>query len=563
MKKLKKLIYWSLSLIIFFLAIFYFMARYTDRLIDPYVRSLLEVTKPMGHKIVYDKIRVNLIQRYIDVEDVRLHPDSLVTEEDLRIELYVKKIRLTGFRIREMLFHKTLMISDLLIENPDIVLTLPDDAGEVAEKVREPKPKKQGSQLLHKIYFDNIIFKGGSFQVERNDVVLVNSPGIDFLAQHIELKKNSEKEPIGFSYGDISLSLTDIDLYSETGLYNISLAGFSFTKSDSSILLNGFRMIPKYDKKEFSGKLKFQNDRFDLHIGQIKFGHIGIETFLAGGPLKIASLMIDSLNADIYRDKNVTFNFDRFPPFYNESFLKIPIPVYIDTLSIAHSKILYGELAGGRPVAGTILLGDFQLQSHNLTNQVSEDTIDHVMPLFIQAMVMGEGPMNLKLELPLEGNLHEFTCSGSIGAMKLSPLNDMLEPAINMKFNEGKLNRMTFSFSANDNVSNGWMEFLYQDLDVALMKKDTEKEWGFVSTMANTMTLSNNPAPGKNLKIVEIGTVRDKNKGIINYVWKTIQSGMIHTILPIKKYQINRKKDIREKDLEKEGRQSRKKNKKN
>ena len=97
--------------------------------------------------------------------------------------------------------------------------------------------------------------------------------------------------------------------------------------------------------------------------------------------------------------------------------------------------------------------------------------------------------------------------------MKLSPLNDMLEPAINMKFNGGKVNRMTFSFAANDKTSKGWMEFLYQDLDVALMKKDPEKEWGFVSTLANTMTLSNNPAPGKDLKIVEIGYERDKNKG--------------------------------------------------
>ncbi len=65
------------------------------------------------------------------------------------------------------------------------------------------------------------------------------------------------------------------------------------------------------------------------------------------------------------------------------------------------------------------------------------------------------------------------------------------------------------------------------------------------------MTLSNNPAPGKDLKIVEIGFERDKNKGIINYVWKTIQSGMVRTILPIKKYQINRKSVTETKEKEK------------
>jgi len=86
------------------------------------------------------------------------------------------------------------------------------------------------------------------------------------------------------------------------------------------------------------------------------------------------------------------------------------------------------------------------------------------------------------------------------------------------------------------------MEFLYKDLDVALLKKDPDKERGFISALVNTVALSDNPAPGKDLKIVEIGYERDKNKGIINYLWKTIQSGMTRTILPQKKYQINRKK---------------------
>ncbi len=192
----------------------------------------------------------------------------------------------------------------------------------------------------------------------------------------------------------------------------------------------------------------------------------------------ITRVQIDSLDADIYRDKNVAFNFNRFPPFYNESFLKIPIPVVIDTLLITNSKILYGELAEGRPVAGTILLENLNIQSYDLTNQVAEDTIDHVMNLNVQALVMGEGTLNVELVLPLEGNLHDFECSGSVGAMQLSPLNDMLEPSINMKFNGGKVNRMTFSFAANDNTSKGWMEFLYQRSGCGVDKKRAGKRRG-------------------------------------------------------------------------------------
>jgi len=550
-----------LPLLAIILVVFLFLGRYTDRVIDPYVRSLLEVTKPMGHKIDYKKIRVNLFGGSIIIKDVRVFPDSSLTQNDLRMEINVNDIKLTGFSIRQIVFDKSLTIDEFLIENPEVKLTLPDSAKQVVKTVREEKIQKKGGRLLTKITLEKISLSKGSFQLIRNNVVLAKSADINLLLQSISLASNNKEEPIGYTYGDISLNLSDIELYSETGLYDMSLGEFAFTKSDSTMVLKGFSMIPKHDKKEFSGKLDFQNDRFDVKIGQLKIGHIGIERFIAGGKMEISSIAIDSINADIYRDKNVTFNFNRYPPFYNESFLKLAIPLHIDSVAITNSKIQYGELAEGRPKAGTILLEKFNLQSYDLTNQVAEDTIENVMHFNIQAMVMGEGPLNLELTLPLEGNLHDFRCSGSVGAMQLSPLNDMLEPAINIKFNGGKVNRLTFDFIANDKASKGWMEFLYQDLDVALMKKEADKEKGFMSTMANTMALSNNPAPGKNVKIVEIGFERDKNKGIINYVWKTIQSGMVHTILPIKKYQINRKKDLKEQEGRKSNEKKRNKRK--
>jgi hypothetical protein len=344
----------------------------------------------------------------------------------------------------------------------------------------------------------------------------------------------------------------------------MSLEKFSFDKHDSSMVLTGFKMKPKFDKKEFSGKLQFQDDRFDVEISSISIDRIGIRRLFDGQPLHISKVLLDMVTADIYRDKNVAFDFTRFPPYYNESFLKLSIPLLIDTLSIVNSTIIYGELPEGRTEEGIIRLENFNLQSYNLNNHPVEDSIESVMKLDIQANVMGEGPMNVELILPLEGDLHKIRCSGSVGAMQLSPLNAMLEPSINMKFNAGMVTRMTFSFSGDDNLSDGWMEFLYKDIDVVILKKDEGKEWGFVSFVANKMTHSNNPAPGKTeIKSVKIGYERDKNKGMINFIWKTIQSGMVRTILPMNKYDIKQKQQAKKKaDLEQNdgGKKKKKKN---
>jgi len=540
MKKKKLLLYVLLPLLAIFLGAFVFLGWYADRVIDPYVRSLLEVTKPMGHNIEYQKIRVNLFKSSIILKDASMFPDSTLSGKDLRMEILVGEIKLTGFSLWQMLFDKTLRIKDLVIENPDVKVLLPEKVEGVVREEKIKKAGKEGSPLLTHVFLEKIIFSGGFFKLIHDTTILAKANDIRLVAQSISLVRNNRQEPVGFTYGAVNLNLSNIDLYSETGLYDLSLKEFSFDKGDSLIVLNGFRMMPKYDKKEFSRKLKFQNDRFDVKIGQVMISGIGISRFLAEGTLEISAILIDNLEADIYRDKNVPFNTNRFPLFYNESFLKIPVPILIDTVAVSNSTITYGELAAEHPVSGTISLEKFSLQMYDLTNQTN-DTIDHVMNAFIQAQVMGEGLMKAELILPLTGDLHNFTCSGSIGAMQIKPLNEMLEPSLNIRFNGGKVDRMTFFFNADDNVSKGWMEFLFHDLDVELLKKEPGKEKGFLSAVANWVAVSNNPIPGKPLKTVEIGYERDKNKGIINYIWKTIQSGLVRTVIPTNKHTISRK----------------------
>jgi hypothetical protein len=560
---MKKIIIGAIILVVVFGIVFILLGVYTDRIIDPYVRSMLEQTKPMNHRIVYKKIKVNLFQKIIKISDLRIYPDSsLVKDDNLWMDISVSTVKLTDFGIWDMLLHKKLSLGDLLLLKPDVKIYLPlQPADEIIEDVTKDSTTRSRAPLLKSITLERMLLSGGSFQLIHNDKILASSPDINFVTEQIRLARNSKDEPIGYTYGQVKIYLNDITLNSESGLYDMSLGSFTFDKSDSSVVLKGFRMIPKYDKKEFSKQVNFQVDRMDVTTGRIDIKGIGFGRLLAGKPLYISSIRIDSVDADIYRDKNVPVDLNRFPLFYNESFLKVSLPVYLDTVMITNSKLLYNELAEGKTFAGEILLGDFNLSTYALSNQV-DSTIVNEMRIFIKAKIMGEGPLNAEVVLPLEGNLRDFRCTGSVGAMKLPPLNGMLEPLLNITFKGGNLNRMTFDFKGTDDVSKGWMEFLYQDLDVVLLGKEPGKEKGFVSFLANTMALSNNPAKGKDLKIVEIGTERDKNKGLVGYIWRTIQSGMVHTIIPINKYEIKSKPALQEQKKDNQKTKTKEKNKK-
>jgi hypothetical protein len=196
MKKKKILLYGFLALVAIIVAIFLFLGRYTDRVVDPYVRTLLEETKPMGHHIEYKKIRVNLFQGSIILKEVRMFPDSSLTKDRIRMAINVKDIRLTGFSIRQLLFNKTLRIKEFLVENPEVKLTLPDSAGKIVQEAREQKPEKQGSQFLKHISLEKILFSGGSFQLIRHDTLQSLKTSI-FLHNPSHLLKIARRSQLG------------------------------------------------------------------------------------------------------------------------------------------------------------------------------------------------------------------------------------------------------------------------------------------------------------------------------------------------------------------------------
>ncbi|NTV83539.1 MAG: hypothetical protein HGA23_04470, partial [Bacteroidales bacterium] len=413
---------WAFALLLLICGIALFLtARYADRIVDPYVRSLLEQSKPMNHRIDYRRIRVNLISSLINVKDVRIYPDSsLVKDENLWMEVSVDLIKLTDFGIKDLLLHKTLRVGDFILLKPEVNVHMPLKVNrKTIDDVSEDTVTVKKALLLTNISLNRMIISGGSFRLIQNDVLLASSDEIGLLAREINLVKNSQDEPVGYTYGDVKITLSNIALHSETGFYEMSLDKFSIDKVDSTILLSGFKMKPKFDKKEFTTKLEFQTERFDVEIKSIEIGGIGYRRLLDGLPLQISKVLIDGVNADIFKDKNIPFDINKFPMFYNESFLKISIPLIIDTVSVTNSELLYNELADGRMEPGLIRLEQFNLQSYNLTNQPEADSIENVMKFYAQAMIMGEGPMNLELVMPLEGNLRQVECSGSVGAMQL------------------------------------------------------------------------------------------------------------------------------------------------
>ncbi len=158
------------------------------------------------------------------------------------------------------------------------------------------------------------------------------------------------------------------------------------------------------------------------------------------------------------------------------------------------------------------------------------------MKATFKGRVMNKASLGVQFIFPLAVKSDTFYFSGDVyGPVPFSVFNPAIYPAAGLKFNDGILDTLTFSGSANPIYSSGTMLMLYHNLGLqAMKKKEVQTANKFLSWGVNSLIRKNNPriGEGKEAKAVSMFFLRNVEKGFGNFFWKTLFSGMKATILP-------------------------------
>jgi hypothetical protein len=76
------------------------------------------------------------------------------------------------------------------------------------------------------------------------------------------------------------------------------------------------------------------------------------------------------------------------------------------------------------------------------------------------------------------------------------------------------------------------MTMLYDGLAAEVVKKDQQSKNKFLSWAANAVLKTSNPGKNGKTRVVVIGFERVMYKGLGNFLWKTLQTGITSTITP-------------------------------
>jgi len=540
MKKAVKIFLWIISILMVLFVGLYFGSQ---PLLKGIMDEKLKDTRVAGlYKIEAKTAYFDLFNLGISLKDVQLTPDSSTEAFKLSPQiavLQIKRVSLSYVNPVKLIKNNELKIGKIKVIQPDLNLYFLN---------RSTQPKKDKDQS------SNPNFNLDGFEIRKMKVNLHlkngNSIKIDQLDFKIDHPKiNPDLIPDfaqAITYKDIDISLNNISISNSKSVYNISLKDIEIGKNFKSIWIKGFKMDPKYDKLNFAKKHTYQIDRFVIDLDKIEIQNLDLNRFLNDKILSIQNINISGLNMEVYRDKGFPFNYSNFPKLPQQQIRGINQLIEIENIHLEKAHIVYLEKVEDATKTGRVDFENLQAQITHFGN--TEKWIQNEeFKVNAQTNIYGEVPLYAQMNFPLGSNT--FYVSGQIKSAPMHHFNAITMSNAGVEIKDGKIDKIDFNFKANNQSSSGEIAFLYNELQIDILKEKESgeiKERKFINFLVNSIFL---PKQNPNKKGEEYHGVinfdRDINKSVFNYLWKSVFSGIKDTFL-------KDNKDVQDYNIEKE-----------
>ncbi|HEY0655380.1 MAG TPA: DUF748 domain-containing protein [Chryseosolibacter sp.] len=503
----------------------YVLKNVQDSLLDR-----IEALNKSEIKIHYDTIFVDWKRNVLTIEKLVIEKDAYDTTCIYPEFISCGRVTIKGLGLLSLIFRNEIDIDQISLINPHWVI-------------------HEKSELLA---LDSMSRKAAEFEfyVKR---VAIDSMRIEFLdstecAIKSRVRTNAFLRDLNvsvqpdrgkdFSFSEIRTNESRIDIPSI--FYTFTIRESTLNLQDHSFTLDTLRIIPSFGKLQFGRMAGNDLDRIEGVIPFFKIKDLNLQY--------ADTLLVDAGLADIqfflrvFHDKRLPHE-RKIVPLPLAQIKKIPFGLMVDQLVITKSFVEYEEIPAEADESGKIFFDNLEATLSSVTNDPYPQSKE--MVLEAKGDFMGKGKVSVTAIFPHDLD-QQGTVTGSLRTLPFTRLNSMVEPAANIKFESGMLNRLDFSFRFNDRISNGEVSLNYEDLKVLSFKSDEQMEKAekrkhkskkseddlrkdnFKTFIINAFLVKKNldetvPAEKRS------GTIhfeRDRSRSIFNFWWKSVFTGV-------------------------------------
>ena len=530
---IKRIFIGIILLILLVVSGLYFLRKYAEKRL---VKALTENGSGLYVKDIKE-ISINLFDETLIFSGLNVIPDTnakdLLIKDSLGkgalVHLELGRASVKYINVKDLLFSKKIEINQIQIEDLSIKVfknssfkgstnkKLPLDSIKLNKlngiSVSDIIVSNLGYQVLD-VKSNDTLFELDSLSFRFNGLALVQQPDHLFRLKSTADKFLLEKLSLTFPLDKYKLDCNKVEL--------------NFI--DRAILIDSINYQPTLDRQALAETYTYNKEVNDIEIGKLDIYGVNFLQVLGYHEFLIDSLVLSGADFSIYKDKRKPFDKSVYKTLPHISLKKLPVLLNIPKVSIENSSLAYEERNPNHDLLMKVYFEDINGIIENVTSV--PEFKKNPMTVNASALLMDHAELHVKMNFNLTEKKDDFSFAGTLGPSNFKYYDEVLFPLLGLKIFSGNLDKLTFSAIANNNGSYGTMTMLYHDLEATVYKKEIFEEEKKLSWLVNQIVHKSNPNKKGHVRKAELAYTRETYKGIGSFFWKTLQSGILHTLAP-------------------------------
>ena len=516
------------------------------------LQSAVIVGSDSLYRLEFDTLEADVLKSKLIMLNVRLIPDSLVVaklDSDGRrpadvYKVFLKTLIIDGINVPDFISDKRINLDVLYISEPQLEIchkkpvlinVAKDTAGlqtvyqRISQEVNRLAVKKiivQDMNVIHHNYLKN----------DEDKITKFNKVNIVF--DDVLVDSLTQFDTTRFLYAkDASISLGKMKLRTADSLYFINMDTISINALKKDVRIDGFAVVPRGSKEEFTRKLSFIKERYENNFDHIIFKKIDWWGIVSDESFEAEEAEIEHGKLTVYTDRNLPpYPKSKVGKYPHQLVMKSPVPLNIRKIKITDFDLTYEELNPKSGKKGSLTFNNINGIITNVTNDSEKIARDPLMKINASGQLMQSGSIKAEFVFNLaKADAGVFSVDVHLGTMDATKLNPVTQPLGLFKIDKANIKELTAHVDGSNYKGTGSIKFLYDDLKIVILQPDNSsgqlKEKDLISFIANAFVLkSSNPKAGETVREETAAYTRDVHKSFFNLIWKTILIGIMKTI---------------------------------
>ncbi len=331
-----------------------------------------------------------------------------------------------------------------------------------------------------------------------------------------------------------SLDASNLDLEFPQAHYGIRCARLRSLAPESELIAERAELRPFIYDEAFFAAHDFRTTRFHVVVPECRvFGLEYVELFAAKScRARSVQFFEPSFDALVNLDKPAG-PFVKSPLMVHEALVAIREPLQIDSVSITNGSLRYCERVAAGAGPAVLTIGAVNLTARGIANHGESSAAILVRA---QGNLMDVGMMDVLMSIPITPTDFSLRYSGSLSAMNLTNLDAFLDVDAHTRIKSGTVKDAAFEIDVTAGKALGHVRANYQNLEIALLDKQTGAETGFDHRVASFLTnalkirSSNAPDTSGASKVGEVAYTRKPDEEFQQFLWLALRTGVLDII---------------------------------